>query len=89
VADDQRRLAHGLPGVDEGRRARHPPWLAGFALSPRFDRELSAIIARTSPGCVITDESAFSKVVDHLGQAQAEARPVKHELSVFVTVSYL
>jgi hypothetical protein len=24
VAEDQRHLAHGLPGVDEGRRARQP-----------------------------------------------------------------
>jgi len=39
--------------------------LVEFALSPRFDRELTAVIARNFPGGVVTDESAFSMVLDH------------------------
>src|SRR5438046_8819743 len=39
--------------------------LVEFALSPRFDRELSAVIARSFPGGVVTDESMFSMVLDH------------------------
>jgi hypothetical protein len=39
--------------------------LVEFALSPRFDRELTAVIARNFPGGVATDESAFSMVLDH------------------------
>ncbi len=41
------------------------PMLVEFALSPRFDRELSAVIARNFPGGVVTDESVFSMVLDH------------------------
>ncbi len=43
------------------------PMLVEFALSPRFDRELSAVIARSFPGGVVTDESVFSMVLDHFG----------------------
>jgi hypothetical protein len=39
--------------------------LVDFAMSPRFDRELSAVIAESFPGGVVTDESMFSMVVDH------------------------
>ena len=39
--------------------------LVEFALSPRFDRELSAVIARSFPDGVVTDESMFSMVLDH------------------------
>src|SRR5260370_25504034 len=39
--------------------------LVDFALSPRFDRELSAVIARSFPDGVVTDESVFSMVLDH------------------------
>ncbi|MGE5288014.1 MAG: hypothetical protein ACM3ML_12585 [Micromonosporaceae bacterium] len=47
-------------------RAGHlKPMLVDFALSPRFDRELSAVIARNFPGGVVTDESVFSMVLDH------------------------
>jgi hypothetical protein len=41
------------------------PMLVEFALSPRFERELSAVIARSFPGGVVTDESMFSMVLDH------------------------
>jgi hypothetical protein len=52
--------------VDLVERAGHlKPMLVEFALSPRFDRELSAAIARNFPDGVVTDESAFSMVLDH------------------------
>jgi hypothetical protein len=52
--------------VDLVERAGHlKPMLVDFALSPRFDRELSAVIARNFPGRVVTDESVFSMVLDH------------------------
>jgi hypothetical protein len=41
------------------------PMLVDFALSPRFDREFSAAIARAFPGGVATDESVFSMAFDH------------------------
>src|ERR1039457_3147180 len=39
--------------------------LVDFALSPRFDRELSAVIAESFPTGVVTGESKFSMVLDH------------------------
>jgi hypothetical protein len=39
--------------------------LVEFALSPPFDRELSAVIEQNFPGGVVTDESVFSMVLDH------------------------
>jgi hypothetical protein len=52
--------------VDLVEQAGHlKPMLVEFALSPRFDRELSAVIARNFPGGVVTDESMFSMVLDH------------------------
>jgi len=52
--------------VDLLDRAGHlKGMLVEFALSPRFDRELSAVIARSFPDGVVTDESAFSMVLDH------------------------
>jgi hypothetical protein len=52
--------------VDLVERAGHlKPMLVEFALSPRFDRELSAVIVRNFPGGVVTDESVFSMVLDH------------------------
>src|SRR5713101_3129213 len=47
------------------RAGQLKPMLVEFALSPRFDRELSAVIARNFPGGVVTDESVFSMVLDH------------------------
>ena len=41
------------------------PMLVDFALSPRFDRHLSAVIAREFPDGVVTDESVFAAVLDH------------------------
>jgi hypothetical protein len=38
--------------------------LVDFALSPRFDRELSAVIARSFPGGVVTDEALFTMMLD-------------------------
>jgi hypothetical protein len=52
--------------VDLVERAGHlKPMLVDFAMSPRFDRELSAVIARNYPDGVVTDESVFSMVLDH------------------------
>ena len=52
--------------MDLVERAGHlKPMLVEFAMSPRFDRELSAVIARNFPGGVVTDESLFSMVLDH------------------------
>jgi len=39
--------------------------LVDFALSPRFDRERSAVVAEHFPGGLVTDESMFSMVLDH------------------------
>jgi hypothetical protein len=39
--------------------------LLSFAMSPRFDRELKAVIARNFPGGVITDEALATMVIDH------------------------
>jgi hypothetical protein len=47
------------------RAGQLKPMLVEFALSPRFDRELSEVIARNFPGGVVTDESVFSMVLDH------------------------
>jgi hypothetical protein len=52
--------------VDLVERAGHlKPMLVEFALSPRFGRELSAVIARSFPGGAVADESVFSMVLDH------------------------
>jgi hypothetical protein len=52
--------------VDLVERAGHlKPMLVDFATSPRFDRELAAVIARNFPDGVVTDESVFSMVLDH------------------------
>ena len=32
---------------------------------PRFDRELSAVVAEQFPGGLVTDEAMFSMVLDH------------------------
>ena len=40
------------------------PMLVDFAMSPRFERELSAEIMRNFPDGVVTDEAMFSMVVD-------------------------
>ncbi len=51
--------------MDLVERARElKPMLVDFALSPRFDRERSAVIARNFPGGLVTDESLFSMVLD-------------------------
>jgi hypothetical protein len=51
--------------VDLVERARElKPMLVDFALSPRFDRERSAVIARNFPDGLVTDESMFSMVLD-------------------------
>jgi hypothetical protein len=66
VARRHRRWEQGGYRVDLVERAGHlKPMLVDFALSPRFDRELSAVIARNFPGGVVTDESLFSMVLDH------------------------
>jgi hypothetical protein len=39
--------------------------LVDFAMSPRFDRELSAVIAENFPDGVVDDESLFSMALDH------------------------
>jgi hypothetical protein len=39
--------------------------LVEFALSPRFERELSAVVDDQFPGGVVTDEAMFSMVLDH------------------------
>jgi hypothetical protein len=39
--------------------------LIEFALSPRFDRELSAVVAENFPDGRVIDESMLSMVLDH------------------------
>ena len=52
--------------MDLVERAGHlKPMLVEFAMSSRFDRELSEVIARDFPDGVVTDESVFSMVLDH------------------------
>jgi hypothetical protein len=47
------------------RAGQLKPMLVDFALSPRFDRYLSAVVAREFPDGVVTDESVFAAVLDH------------------------
>ena len=47
------------------RAGQLKPMLVEFAMSPRFDRELSAAIAQNFPGGVVTDEAVLSMVLDH------------------------
>jgi hypothetical protein len=47
------------------RAGQLKPMLVEFAMSPRFDRELSAAIAQNFPGGVVTDEALLSMVLDH------------------------
>ncbi len=39
--------------------------LVDFALSPRFDREFSAVVEDNFPGGLVTDEALFAMVLDH------------------------
>ena len=39
--------------------------LVDFALSDRFDREFTAVIARQFPGGLVTDEAMFTMTIDH------------------------
>jgi hypothetical protein len=47
------------------RAGQLKPMLVDFAMSPRFDRELSAVIRRNFPDGVVTSEALFSTVLDH------------------------
>jgi hypothetical protein len=47
------------------RAGQLKPKLVNFAMSPRFDREFSAVIEQSFPGRVVTNESMFSMVLDH------------------------
>jgi hypothetical protein len=47
------------------RAGQLKPMLVDFALSPLFDRELSAEIARNFPDMIVDDEATFSMVLDH------------------------
>jgi hypothetical protein len=47
------------------RAGQLKPMLVKFAMSPLFDRELSAVIARNFPDMIVDDEAAFSMVLDH------------------------
>jgi hypothetical protein len=46
------------------RAGQLKPMLVDFALSPRFDRELSAVMTRNFSGKGSTDELAYSIVID-------------------------
>jgi hypothetical protein len=48
------------------------------AVSPRFDRELSAVIARDLPGDAEIEELMFSMVIDHFA--------LQHRLPSGITV---
>ena len=47
------------------RAGQLKPMLVNFALSPRFDRELTPVIARNFPDRIVDDEPTFSMVLDH------------------------
>jgi hypothetical protein len=52
--------------VDLVKRAGQlKPMLVDFAMSPLFERELSAAIARNFPDMIVNDEAMFSMVLDH------------------------
>ena len=60
------------------RAGRRKPMLRDFAMSPRFDREFSAVLEEHFPGRLVTDESLFSMVLDHF--------LVQHKLASGTTV---
>lgn len=60
------------------RAGQLKPMLVEFALSPLFDRELSAVIARNFPDLSVDDESMFSMVLDHF--------VLQHRLASRITV---
>jgi hypothetical protein len=47
------------------RAGQLKPMLVDFALSPRFDDELSEVIFDSFPGGFVSDEMSFAMVVDH------------------------
>jgi len=47
------------------RAGQLKPVLVRFAMSPRFEGELTAEIAQNFPGGIVTDEEMFSLVLDH------------------------
>jgi hypothetical protein len=52
--------------VDLVKRAGQlKPMLVKFAMSPLFNRELSAVIAQNFPDMIVDDEAMFSMVLDH------------------------
>jgi hypothetical protein len=65
--------------MDLLERARDlKPMLVHFAMSDRFDRELSAVVAKNFPSGVVTSESEFSMIIDHFA--------LQHELPSGTTV---
>jgi hypothetical protein len=60
------------------RAGQLKPMLVEFALSPLFDRELSAVIARNFPDMIVDDEATFSMVLDHFA--------LQHRLEPGITV---
>ena len=60
------------------RAGQLKPMLRDFAMSPRFDREFSAVLEEHFPGRLVTDESLFSMVLDHF--------LVQHKLASGTTV---
>jgi hypothetical protein len=65
--------------VDLVKRAGQlKPMLVDFAMSPLFDRELTAVIARNFPDMIVDDEAMFSMVLDHFA--------LQHRLESGITV---
>jgi hypothetical protein len=47
------------------RAGQLKPMLVDYAMSPLFERELSAVIAQNFPDMIVDDEAMFSMVLDH------------------------
>ena len=60
------------------RAGQLKPMLVDFAMSPLFDRELTAVIARNFPNMIVDDEAMFSMVLDHFA--------LQHRLESGITV---
>jgi hypothetical protein len=60
------------------RAGQLKPMLVDFAMSPLFDRELTAVIAQNFPDMIVDDEAMFSMVLDHFA--------LQHRLESGITV---
>ena len=60
------------------RAGQLKPMLVEFAMSPLFERELTAVISEAFPDMIVDDEAMFSMVLDHFA--------LQHRLEAGITV---